>query len=71
MGAGATVAAGTGAVLASTSTLAMGEFVSLRYSDRNTELMGPDERPLIVDETVLHTAVPASTRCALIKPHFT
>ena len=49
----ATVVAGAGALATSYSAAASARYGTLRYSDRNTDLIGPDDRPLLVDETLM------------------
>ena len=50
-----TVAAGAGAVATSYSVGATARYGTLRYQDRNADLIGPDDRPLLVDETIMNS----------------
>ena len=49
----AQVDTGAGALAASYSAAASARYGTLRYSDRNTDLIRPNDRPLLVDKAIL------------------
>jgi len=50
-----TVVAGAGALATSYSAGATARYGTLRYQERNADLIGPDDRPLLVDETIMNS----------------
>ena len=50
-----TIVAGAGAMAASFSAGAGARYGTLRYQDLNSDLIGPDDKPLLVDETLMNS----------------